>query len=76
MVRLDERTARAFAQLKNPALQPILQFWRAQRQDTLEQLTQATTDTQVYRLQGEAAALKQMIEFAEKAESLIAKLKQ
>lgn len=76
MVRLDERTARAFAQLKNPALAPIVEFWKAQRQETLEQLAQATTDLQMYRLQGEAAALKQMLEFAEKAESLSAKLKQ
>jgi hypothetical protein len=76
MIRLDERTARAFAQLKNPALAPIVQYWQAQRQETLEQLTQATTDTQIYRLQGEAAVLKQLIEFTEKADSLIVKLKQ
>lgn len=76
MVRIDERVARVMAQLRSPAMAPFLDYLRAQRQETLEQLTQAGTDTQVYRLQGEAGLLKHLLESIEKAEALLQKLKQ
>lgn len=75
MIRIDERTARTLSQLKTPSMAPLLEYWKAQRADILEQLTQVATDVQIYRLQGEASALKQMLELTEKADSLIVKLR-
>lgn len=76
MIRVDERTARSFSNLRAPGMAPLLEYWRAQRVEVLEQLTQATTEQQIYRLQGEASVLKQMLELTEKAESLVTKLRQ
>lgn len=76
MVRIDERTARAAAQLRNPAMAPYLDYLRTRRQEALEQLTQVSTEQQVYRLQGEAGLLKHLLELVEGAEVLLQKLKQ
>lgn len=75
MVRVDERAARAFAHLRAPEFSPLVDYLKARRQDALEQLAQVNLDVQIYRLQGEAVVLKDILGYIEGAEALLAKLK-
>lgn len=74
MVRIDVRVARALSSLKEPAFAPLLEYWRAKRQDALEQLAVCQNELQMYRLQGEAETYKTLVENVESAQALIAKL--
>ena len=75
MVRIDVRAARAFAHLKAPEFIPLVEYLKAQRQDALEQLGTSNSEQQIYRLQGEAVILKELLGHIENAEALLAKLK-
>jgi len=74
MVRVDLRVARALTHLSKPEMQPLLAYLKAQRLDVLEQMSQVSVDSQVYRLQGEAGSLKRLIEMIEGADALLTKL--
>ena len=76
MIRVDARVARALAHLNNPEMKPLVDFLRAQRLDVLEQLTKASTEQQIYRLQGEAGTIGELLGLIEGAEALLLKLKQ
>jgi hypothetical protein len=51
-------------------------YLKAQRLDVLEQLTKASTEQQIYRLQGEAGTIGELLGLVEGAEALLLKLKQ
>lgn len=75
MIRVDARVARALAHLKSPELTPFVEFLAAQRQTVLESMAQSNAEQMIYRLQGEAALLKEVLELIETADTLVAKLK-
>jgi len=74
-VRITEQVARSFAYLRGPEFIHLVEFFRAERQEILEKLTQVTDEKLIYRLQGEAGKLKEILEYIEGAEALIAKMK-
>lgn len=74
-MRIDERIARCFSQLRAPEFQPLVDFLRAERHETLERLAQVQDRDTIYRLQGEVVKLRDLLGYIEGAEALIAKLK-
>lgn len=74
-MRITEQVVRGFAHLRAPEFIPLVEFFRAERQEILEKLTQVTDEKIIYRLQGEAGKLKEILEYIESAEALIAKMK-
>jgi len=74
-LRITEQIARSFAYLRAPEFIHLVEFFRAERQETLERLSQVTDEKLIYRLQGEAGKLKEILEYIEGAEALIAKMK-
>lgn len=74
-MRIDERIARCFSQLRVQEFQPLVEYLRAERHETLEQLTQVQEQNMLYRLQGKAGMLKDLLGHIEEAEALIARLK-
>lgn len=74
-MRVNEHIVRCFAHLRAPEFTHLVEFFRAERQEILEKLAQVTDEKLVYRLQGEAAKLKEILEYIEGAEALIAKMK-
>jgi hypothetical protein len=73
VVRVDERTARCFALLRAPEMQPLVEFLKARRQETLERLGEATGEEMKSRLQGRQLELKDFLEMVEQGETLFAK---
>jgi hypothetical protein len=73
VIRVDERTARCFALLRAPEMQPLIEFLKARRQETLERLGEATGEEMKSRLQGRQIELKEFLEMVEQGETLFAK---
>jgi len=74
-MRIDERAARCFAHLRAQEFVALVDYFRAVRQECLEKMAQVNQPEQIYRLQGEAGVLKEILDNIEGAEVLIAKLK-
>lgn len=74
-MRIDERVARCFAHLRAPEFLALVDYFRAARQECLEKMAQVTEPEKIYRLQGEAGMLQDLIQYIENSEALIAKLK-
>jgi hypothetical protein len=74
-MRIDERIARCFSQLRSSEFQPLVEYLRAERHEILEQLVQVQDQNTIYRLQGKAGLLGDLLGYVEGAETLIAKLK-
>jgi len=74
-MRVSERVARCFAHLRAEEFSPLVEFFRAERQEILERMAQVPDEKIIYRLQGEAAKLKDFLDYVEGAEALIAKMK-
>jgi hypothetical protein len=74
-MRIDERIARCFSWLRSTEYDPLKEYLRAERQGVLEQMAQVQDEKVIYRLQGEAVALKRFLDNIENAEALITKLK-
>lgn len=74
-MRVNERVARCFAHLRAEEFNPLVEFFRAERQEILERMAQIPDEKVIYRLQGEAAKLKDFLDYVEGAEELIAKMK-
>ena len=74
-MRVNERVARCFAHLRAEEFSPLVEFFRAERQEILERMAQIPDEKVIYRLQGEAVVLKDILGYIEGAEALIAKLK-
>lgn len=73
MVRVDERVARCLALMRSPEMQPLIEFLRARRQETLERLGDVQGEEMKSRLQGRNLELKEILEMVEQAETLFAK---
>jgi hypothetical protein len=54
---------------------PFTEYLKNQRLEKLEQLTTATSEQQIYRLQGEAGLIKELLALITGAEALLLKLK-
>lgn len=73
MVRVDDRVARCFALLRSQEMQPLVEFLKERRQETLERLGEATGEEMKSRLQGRQLELKEILEMVEQGETLFAK---
>jgi hypothetical protein len=73
MVRVDERVARCLSTLRSPEMQPLIQFLKDRRQETLERLGDVQGEEMKSRLQGRNLELKEILEMVEQAEMLYAK---
>lgn len=73
MVRVDERVARCLALMRSPEMQPLIEFLKARRQETLERLGDVQGEEMKSRLQGRNLELKEILEMVEQAETLFAK---
>jgi hypothetical protein len=73
LVRVDERIARCLLQLQSPEFKPLLEYFQARQQETLEILVEAQDKDQMVRLQGRAVELKEILELVNQGSSLVAK---
>ena len=73
MVRVDERVARCLALLRSPEMQPLIEFLKNRRQETLERLGDVQGEEMKSRLQGRNLELKEILEMVDQAEMLYAK---
>jgi hypothetical protein len=73
LVRVDERIARCLLQLQSPEFKPLLEYFEARQQETLERLVEAQDKDQMVRLQGRAVELKEILELVNQGSSLVAK---
>ena len=73
MVRVDERVARCLALLRSPEMQPLIEFLKNRRQETLERLGDVQGEELKSRLQGRNLELKEILEMVDQAEMLYAK---
>lgn len=74
MLRVDERVARCLHMLRSQEFSPLVDWLRHCKDDSLDKLTQADGN-QIYRLQGEAGVLKEVIELIAQSDKLIEKLR-
>ena len=73
MVRVDERVARCLSVLRSPEMQPLIQFLKDRRQETLERLGDVQGEEMKTRLQGRNLELREFLEMVDQAEVLFAK---
>ena len=73
MVRIDERVARGFSLLRSEEFKPLVEFLKARRLETLENLSVEHNEGMKSRLQGRSLELKEFLEFIEDANILLAK---
>ena len=73
-MRIDLPVARAMTHLQRAEMKPLVGYLKAQRSEALEQLAQAGSIEQVYRLQGEAGLLGKLLTAIEQADSLALKM--
>jgi hypothetical protein len=74
VLRVDERVARCLHMLRSQEFSPLVDWLRHCKDDSLDKLTQADGN-QIYRLQGEAGVLKEVIELIAQSDKLIEKLR-
>lgn len=75
MIKLEPQVVRCLGLLRSPELAPLMEYLKATRQHTLEQMAQAQTQDQILRMQGEARFLKEFIELVAKSPELMAKMR-
>ena len=73
MVRIDERVARCFSLLRSEEMKPLVEFIKARRIETLENLSFEQNEGMKSRLQGRSLELKELLDFIEDASNLLAK---
>lgn len=74
MVRVDERVAQCLSRLKAEEFAPLMEWLKNCQAESLEKLSQADGN-QIYRLQGEALVLKEVLELIGRSGELITKLR-
>jgi len=74
VLRLDEQVARCFQRLQAKEFEPLVQFLKESREGTLEQLVGVLQTEQIYRLQGEAAVLADLLGHIKNSNELVTKL--
>jgi len=72
--RLDERVARCFQRLQAEEFAPLVEFLKESRAGTLEQLVSVVQIEQIYRLQGEAGVLGDLLSHIKNSNELVTKL--
>jgi len=73
VIRVDDRVARCFSLMRTQDMQPLVEYLKARRQETLERLGEATGEEMKSRLQGRQIELKEILEMVEQGETLFAK---
>ena len=74
MIRLDERVARCFQRLQAEEFAPLVEYLRESRKGTLEQLVGTVQSEHIYRLQGEAGVLGDLLSHIKNSNELVTKL--
>lgn len=74
MVRLDEPVVRCLQRLQANEFAPLVAYLEESRKGTLEQLVVVAQKEQIYRLQGEAAMLGDLLSHIKNSNELITKL--
>lgn len=74
MVRLDERVARCFQRLQAEEFAPLVEYLKESRNGTLEQLVEAVQQDRIYRLQGEAGVIGDLLSYIKSSNELVTKL--
>lgn len=74
-MRIDERVARCLTHLRASEFEHFRDYLRAKRQGALEKMSETTDEKLIFRLQGEAGMLLELINNIEKSEDLVAKIK-
>lgn len=74
MLRLDERVARCFQRLQAEEFEPLVEYLRESRNGTLEQLVGTVQQEHIYRLQGEAGVLGDLLSHIKNSNELVTKL--
>jgi hypothetical protein len=75
-VRIDERIARCLTHLRASEFDHFREYLRAKRQGALEKMAITQDEKMIFKLQGEASMLAELLDNIEGAEALLAKLKQ
>lgn len=74
MQRLDEQVVRCLQRLRAEEFAPLIAYFEESRKGTLEQLVAVVQKEQIYRLQGEAVVLGELISHIKNSNELIVKL--
>lgn len=74
-MRIDERVARCLTHLRAPEFEHFREYLRAKRQGALEKLAVSQDEKMIFKLQGEAGALEELLTNIEGAEALLQKLR-
>lgn len=74
MQRLDEHVVRCLQRLQAEEFAPLVNWLRESRNGTLNKLAEIEKLEQVYRLQGEAGVLKELLDNIKGSNELITKL--
>ena len=74
MQRLDEKVVRCLQRLQSEEFAPLVDFLRESRKGTLEQLAEVEKIELIYRLQGEAGVLGEILDHIKNSNQLITKL--
>lgn len=75
-MRIDERVARCLTLLRASEFDNLREYLKAKRQESLERMAVAQDEKMIFKLQGEASMLAELLDNIEGAEALLAKLKQ
>lgn len=74
MPRADLRLVRCLRSLQEPQFEPLLQYLRSMRGETLENLVGAAEPARIHVMQGRAQVLKEVLDMVEKSAELEKKL--
>lgn len=74
MLRLDEQVARCFQRLQAKEFEPLVAYLKESREGTLDTLVELTQIEQIYRLQGEAGVLADLLGHIKNSNELVTKL--
>ncbi len=74
MQRIDERVARCLQRLQAEEFSPLVEWLRESRKSTQDQLVEVEKLEQIYRLQGEAGVLGEILSRIKGSNELVTKL--
>ena len=74
-MRIDERVARCLTHLRASEFDHFREYLKAKRQEALERMAVAQDEKMIFKLQGEASMLAELMDNIEGADALLAKIK-
>lgn len=74
-MRIDERVARCLTQLRASEFDHLREYLRAKRQGALEKMAISQDEKMIFKLQGEASMLLELLDNIAGAEALLTKIK-